>query len=245
MKRLLFVCGITAGSLSFLASAANASIIYSYTTDLPQAYVGAPGSTVQFNVFLVETVTGTDGSLIVGDDGLNGAGASIVRGAGGTATLTSQTLNFADFTGGTALSTKHLTAGALDFTENVSLAASDGTKGTTVGLPSGVTRQLLDTVVITLPSAPGSTTSFVLGRNQAGFGSTVSYVSTFNLDADGSTQDLQYGGPGGTAADGTIYSWKGAGDTTSTFTVSTTPEPASVGFMGIAGLLALRRRRKA
>jgi hypothetical protein len=249
MKRLLCVCGIAAGSLSFLASAAKASIVYSYATDLPQGYVGAPGSTVQFKIFSVETVTGSDHSLIVGDNGWNGAGAAVTR-ISGTATLTSQTLNAtpgAGFDGGATLTTKHLTAAGLDFTENVSLAASTGIPGTIVS--PGVTEQLLDTVTITLPSTFGTTTSFSLGKNPNGFGSTVSYTSTYNLDADGSTSDPVYvaATDSAFAADGNAYSWTGADGTVTNFTVATTPapEPASVGLMGIAGLLALRRRRKA
>jgi hypothetical protein len=242
MKNLL--CGIVAaGSLSLLASAAPGSIVYSYGTDMSN-YAGPIGGTVQIKLYFVETLTGGSKSLIVGDDGLNGSGGQIVR-VSGNATISGLTLNTAagtGFDGGPALTTLQLTPTKVDFSDNVSLVDQQGVFGSTAGLPPGVTEVFLGTLTVTIPTVPDMTT-FAFGKNPAGAGSTVTFANTFNLDANGSTQDLQYGGPGTTAADGNVYSWTGANNTVGTFTVGF-PEPSSLALVGCGGLLALRRRRR-
>jgi hypothetical protein len=251
LKHLLFTPAVAALLLGLLSPDARASTVYSYVTDLPQGYTGAPGSTVTFNVYFVETSTNGSGSLIVGDGGLLEAGAVINR-VSGAAAFTSQALNVVPgtgFDGGPGLTTSHLTAGELDFVEVENISRDTGVFGTTDGLPPGIRQVLLDTVTVTLPNSLGTTTTFALDRNPIGEGTTVTFFGTFNLDADGSTQDPQYGGPGSPAEDGKIYALTGADTRVTTFTVATTlvssPEPASLGIVGIAGLLALRRRRLA
>jgi len=244
MKRIL--CGIAAaGSLVMVASAANGSIVYQYATD-SQSYSGPLGGTVSVQLYAVETssTTGPGSSLIVGDNGLNGAGGAINQVGTGGATLSALNLNATAFDGGTALTTKHVNPAEADFTENVGLADSQGVFGSTAGLPPGVTQVFLGTLVVKLPSTPG-TTSYAFGKNPAGAGSTVTFTNTYNLDANGSTQDPQYGGPGSTAADGNIYSWTGANNTVGRFSVTATPEPSALALVGCGGILALRRRRKA
>jgi len=242
MKRLL--CGIAAaGSLAMVVSAASGSIVYQYATD-SQSYSGAPGSTVQVKLYFVEN-SSTSSSLIVGDNGLNGAGGQINLVGTAGATLTGLVLNSTAFDGGTALSTKNVHAAEADFTENISLADSQGVFGSTAGLPPGVTQVLLGTLTVTLPNTLGTTTNFAIGKNPAGAGSTVTFTNTYNLDANGSSTDPQYGGPGSTAADGNVYSWTGVNNTVGRFSVTTTPEPSAMALVGLSGLLALRRRRQA
>ncbi|MDB5331608.1 MAG: hypothetical protein JWP03_2759, partial [Phycisphaerales bacterium] len=191
MKHLLLTPAVAALLLGLLSPDARASTVYSYVTDLPQGYTGAPGSTVTFNVYFVETSTNGSGSLIVGDGGLLEAGAAINR-VSGAAAFTSQALNVTPGTGfdfGPPLNTSHLTAGELDFVEVENISRDTGVFGTTDGLPPGVRQVLFDTVTVTLPNSLGTTTTFALGRNPIGEGSTVTFFGTYNLDTDGSTQD--------------------------------------------------------
>jgi hypothetical protein len=239
MKRSLLTLAVAA-FCGMIASAAHGSIVYSYGTDSP-TYTGSAGSTVQVQLYAVETLTNGTLSLIVADVGLNGAGSEILRSGSGQAAMTAMALNTTDFNGGSALSTLSITGPKTDFTENVSLAAATGPTGTTTATGR---RVFLGTLTITLPSAAG-TTNFTIGKNPAGAGSTVTFTNTYNLDANGSSTDAQYGGPGSTAADGNVYSWTGVNSALTSFsvTVPAIPEPASLGLLASAGLLVLRRRR--
>jgi len=68
----------------------QAAVTYQYVTDAPTyniGGVGAVGSTVNVRLFLQETVTGTDKSIINTDGGLFGAGVMVNRTGSGDATF--------------------------------------------------------------------------------------------------------------------------------------------------------------
>ena len=65
----------------------QASVIYSYVAGSP-TYTAPAGNTITVPIYLQETITGSSSSLINADGGLFGAGFSVNRASGSTASLT-------------------------------------------------------------------------------------------------------------------------------------------------------------
>lgn len=188
--------------------------IFSYVTDA-SAYSGIAGSTITVQIFSVESFSAASGSILLADQGYGGAGAGMGR-QSGAAIITAISLNAAagtGFDGGAGLSVKHISSdgSSANFAENVSLADSSGPAGVAIG--TTVREQLLGTITILLPGVAGVTSTFTIGKNPVGAGTTVTFGNTFNLDANGVGQ---------IAADSNAYSWTGAIAVSNTFTVTTT-----------------------
>lgn len=75
--RFLTLATIVAAGACFCGRA-NGSIVYNYVTN-GSTFSASPGGTTSVNVYLQETVTGTDTSLLVSDNGLRGAGFSVTE----------------------------------------------------------------------------------------------------------------------------------------------------------------------
>lgn len=225
MKRIaatIFCCCLLASRFA-LASANVES--YQYTPDTT-SYTGTVSGTVTVMVNLTENITsGT--SLLVGDSGLNSAGAKVTR-TSGSATLLS-------FSGGSdwATFTPSINGqGTVGSFNEIPTISSSGPQGSVI---SGGRQELLAILTIQLPNSPGIST-FNLGSIGAA-GTTLTYKKGFDLDSNGTSQ---------TANNGSVYSWTGATSNGATsFTVTTNaPEPGSIALFGASALgLLLRRRR--
>jgi hypothetical protein len=229
-----------------LASTARADITYQYVTDTT-AYAVNPGATVNVNVYLQETVTGTSSSLIAAETGLFSAGFYLTQ-SGQVPTnptiITAMTPNTqgqpAGFSGGVANAPKFTgSQGAL--TEGLPVTyTGPGPSGSTQGgsVANGITRVFLGTVTLTAGD-PGTTTTFSvesykfaptsIGGNGAN-GNTLTNGTGFDLDQTNN----------GTANGPPVY--VGAnnfnGTTAYTFLVASAPEPGSMilAFLAASGM---------
>ncbi len=220
--RFLTLATIVAAGACFCGRA-NGSIVYNYVTN-GSTFSASPGGTTSVNVYLQETVTGTDTSLLVSDNGLRGAGFSVTE-TGALATIIAindQTGTGGNFAGGTPAKTFGNPSKLL---EN-SVSAS-GPTGTLVS--AGVRQVLLGSLSITVPVTPNTSAPFSLFRYSNSSGNTTTVTHLYDLDFPGTPPPTYTAGPA------------------ANFTVSSTPEPASMAFVGLTsvGLLARRRAKPA
>jgi hypothetical protein len=231
--------------------AARASISYQYVVADPNnnfnnvtGVTAAAGASVTLNLYLQETVTGTDTSIIARDGGLFGDGVFVTKsGAAGDTTVASVALNNQTepngFQGPNSFGNTSTTGRIL---ESLSTSATSGPTGSTTGghisTVNGVTTTdvFLGTITLTAGSA-GSTTTYTVEsyKNFSGSdGNTITFNTGFDLDVTNN----------GTAGGAT---YTGADNATFTFTVTATPEPGGLLLGGLAasgiGLGAWRRWR--
>ena len=238
MRYALWICFIMLACS--IGSSAQAAVSYSYIAD-STTYSGAVGSQVTVNLFLLETLTSGSTSFINSKGGLTNAGAAVnvVGTLGGTA---AQIPN-AGYTPSSAFPGPLLTfynqgttpakSNNLEFTE----AVTSGSVAPDVTSSSIFLGKLLVTV------GSGSTTYILtsLGNdtitNSSGGNSQLGQVNGNTL--------TQLPAPFGTDLDVTQQGvFTGANASPGfTFKVNATPEPASMGLLGLCALSLLARRR--
>lgn len=240
-KLRLALISAVAGLGLTAAGQARGSVIYSYVAETP-GYQAAVGSTVRVNLYLQESLSGSDTSFIQGDGGLFSMGAQVFEAAGGSASISGPTVggklvgNTSDFGGPTSNS---FSSSSAIFNEAINTTAPyvflDNTANGTA--PGYADKIYLGDLIITVGSTP---TQFTIGAindtTPGGFG-----IGGNTLTANFS--DLDTGLQADTVTP--IANVQGVNGGTTTFTVSPTPipEPASLGLFACGGLLALRRRR--
>jgi hypothetical protein len=225
---------------------AQASISYQYVTDATN-YNAVAGTNVTANVYLEETVTGSDTSFIAARAGLFSAGfgtqqtGSVPTGASTIAKITPNTQTEpAGFQGVTSQNVSATKGYQLEVTSigDHTAGPSGTTTGGSVTTVGGTTTTevFLGTITLTAGSL-GTTTTFTIqsAKNLLPTpvdGNTLTFTGGFDLDTDST------GSPAWTGADGTI----------NTFTVTAVPEPSSLLLCGLAvcgGAFVAYRRRKA
>lgn len=218
---------------------ASASIVYSYTTDQPD-YNVAPGQAAVVKLYLQETLTNGSTSFITQDGGMFGVGNEVnfVSSSSSTpATITGQTPNLTDFGGPTSNSqnpTKSVMILALSpsATAGVALQNTGGTAS-----PNTLANEIY-IGSITITAGNGGVNHYTIGAyndtTPGGFGIGGNTLTQNFADLDtGMLSDQATAIPDAT----------GVGSKLTPFTVTVTPEPASLGLLACGGLLALRRRR--
>jgi hypothetical protein len=262
MFRKLLGLTVLAGC-ACLASPVHAAITYQYVTDQTTYTATGAGATVNVQLFLQETLTNGDTSLInptagTANSGLFGAGVAVQQ--TGTVPTNASTIS--------TIATNQTAIGvgggfgtnSATFDQTNVTPATPPNSGTSaaliesipVGTAQGPTtdstgRILLGTLTLTAGAAGTTTTfsitSFTNSANplavQFGEGNTVTNgVNGFDLD---STNNAFNGGPPPT--------YTGANDIINTFTVTVAPEPSSMLLCGLAvgcgGAYGAYRRRKA
>jgi len=257
MKSFFVLTAALVLGLTVAATPASASVVYSYVTD-STAYSGTAGGTVVVNVYLDETLSGSNKtSIINANNGLFGAGVGIQL--SGTSTtgsaITGVSPNnssasnggFGSTTIGAAYNVNiggNNTNGALSEAVGVASAGGSNPGPLATQISSTLFQVFLGSFAITLGQNPGTTDTYTVTSlfNSANTvlgganGNTVTETGNFDLDKNHT---------GATA-------YTGANNTTNTFTVTVsgsvaTPEPSSMALCGMAvGGLAFRawRRRK-
>ncbi len=260
VRKSLVLAASSALSLVFVGNA-HGGVAYKYTVDASQmSYNVAAGTSITLNIYLNEAVTGAGNTSILApnlENGLSGAGfalSALPNGLTLPSTITSAAFNndaaSNQFNGGT-FNVKAVTAVLAQVSEsNFSSASGTGVElgnnpplATATGISTPSNDVFLGTVTLTAGTTPG-TTIFDLGAGTGAFaGNTVTTENTFDLD--------QSGVANGTGADGTTqenqaYTGVGSAVTAISVTVLGTPEPASIGLVGLVSTLGLlSRRRKA
>jgi len=230
--------------VSLLAGGARASDTFLYTA-VPASNnpAATPGATLQYLLFLQETVSGGTTSLLSSakEDGLFGAGVSLTptvsTAASTIASIAGDATDFSNQTPpGTTGNGIALGNGGYGLTESVPFAPlpangvlEGNAGGSTVSSPNTPSNDVfLGIATITVGAG---TTTFKVGELNNQGGNTVSFHTNYDLDT----------GPSPTGAD----AYTPIGATVTSFTIST-PEPASLGLLGLGAAAALyRRRRKA
>jgi len=267
MRRSILFLGLLA-AVACVVPAAQASIVYQYVAvdqigNSGLQSTGTNSGTIQFSaaggkytldIYLQETVTGGDTSLIVGGQGLKGAGWSFNRKTGdglasffgnpsdpnngsgppndfgGSGTLRTPT----NITGGTGVANGRMT-------EGYSVTQATGVTGQDMG--GGVRKILLGSVQFTYQGADSSfaLTAFSTVSNGTTtlFNTSAYGGKTVGIDADNNSGNTGYTGP----------TFLGAKDGTYTLLLTTgtsVPEPSSMilgGFAIFGGGLGYMRRR--
>lgn len=206
---------------------ARADVAYRYVAGTT-GYTGNAGQSIVVPLFLEETVTSPSTSLLTGENGLLGTGVRATRSGSvpSSPALLTAIASDAIFTGiGTA---PQVTTTAAQISDTIASSATSGPTGSVVG--TGVRRVPLGTVTLTLGSTLNQVTTFTLSPfvnvDTTTGGNTVTYANFYDLDATSASPAF-------------------TGATTSTFTATVVPEPASVGLVGAlaGGMLLVRRRR--
>jgi hypothetical protein len=235
----------------WLEGRARASISYQYVTDATN-YNAVAGTNVTANVYLEETVTGSDTSFIAAQHGLFNAGfgtkqtGTVPTGASTISQITPNTQTEpAGFQGPTSQSVSATRGWQLEGTSlgDTTAGPSGTTAGGSVTTVGGTTttKVFLGTITLTAGTL-GTTTTFTIQskrtlQNDPGDGNTLTFNGGFDLDKDSSGQ-------------GAPVTWTGADavGANNTFTVTAVPEPSSLLLCGLAvcgGAFAAYRRRKA
>jgi len=211
-----------------LAGQANAAVSYSYTTD-QSTYNADAGQAVSVKLYLLETLSGGDSSVIVAHQGVAGAGIQVARSAGGLpgdpSKITGVARNTTDFP------TVDAVPPAVSDT-NVKWFEGVGASDATGKMPGATTNPLPNALflgTVTVTAGTLGTTTFNLLPFDAGGGNT--------LTNDGLDLDFNSANP----------AYSGASSNPTSFSVTVVPEPAMAGILamvGAAGTL-IRRRRQA
>ena len=173
--------GIIAAWSCLLCQPSYGAIGFSFGTDQDH-YKVMVGSDVDVEVYLYETVTGGDSSLLVADDGLFSAQVTIERtGVVPTdpAILVDYTPNTAEFDDLLGPSQNVFTDSELDLTQFVDIDATSGPTG--VDLGGGVRRVWLLTLTVQAGSVYGETTTFSVLDNPS-FDETFTFLALDPLD---------------------------------------------------------------
>jgi hypothetical protein len=231
------------------AGRARASISYQYVTDATN-YNAVAGTNVTANVYLEETVTGSDTSFIAAQNGLFNAGfgtqrtGTVPTGASTISNITPNTQTEpAGFQGPTSQFVNATKAWQLEGTSlgDTTAGPSGTTAGGSVTTVGGTTttKVFLGTITLTAGSL-GTTTTFTIQskrtlQNDPGDGNTLTFKNGQDLDQNGT-----FG----------AFTWTGADSISpnNTFTVTAVPEPSSLLLCGLAvcgGAYGAYRRRKA
>jgi hypothetical protein len=187
----------------------------------------ASGATVTVNLYLQETVTGTDSSLIASENGLFGAGVFVTKsGTTGDSTVSSIAGNTATepagfqgpLSSGTTTTSAHLLESTS--TSDTTGGPSGTTTGGNVSTVNGTTTTdvLLGTLTLKGGSV-GSTTTYTVESYKnfsGGDGNTLTFTNIDDLDVTNTN-------PAYTGADNATFS----------FTVTVTPEPSSLLLCGL------------
>ncbi|MDB5173166.1 MAG: hypothetical protein JWM97_3314 [Phycisphaerales bacterium] len=215
---------------------ANAAIVYSYVTDQTN-YDVAQNTPVVVKLYLKETLSGGSTSLITSDGGMFAVGAEVQHASSAVAApskITGQATNTSDFGGPTSNSIDASTDTAFFAIAIGTPPAPNVQLGNTGGgaSPNTLANEIyIGTVTITA-GGPGVNNYSIIANSPAGGpgGNTLTKTG-YDLDLG---QD-----PNTDPVPGVV----GAANSITPFTVTVTPEPASLGLLACGGLLALRRRR--
>jgi hypothetical protein len=237
-KSLVFAASSALGLM--FAGSAHGAIVYKYVA-IQTSYTVAAGAQVTVNIYLNETVTSPSTSLLApgNENGLAGAAFRLAEesnGLGSPSIITDVTFNndaASNQFNGATFNVKSVTPTVATLSES-NFFSAPGTgvelgnnpplaQSTGVSTPSNDV--FLGTATLTAGSTAG-TTVFDLGRiGQSG--STVTNNNSYDLDSNSSSP-----------------AFTGVNNTISTISVTVTPEPASLGLVGLVSTLGLLARRK-
>jgi hypothetical protein len=248
LRRLAGLLALAACAI--LTSPVGADVSYQYVTD-QSTYSPQPGMTFTVSVFLLETVTGLDHSVInpPAGHGLLSAGVAVQQtGTPPPATIISSIStnnNAIGAGGGFGNSGSYQTEVATDHSSAALLATAGVAQGPTTDLSgaNGGGKILLGTLTLTAGAAYSTTTFSVTSfKNSTGTlaleQQPLNAATTFTTNLGGQTQDLD--------KNNNNPAYTGANATINTFTVSVVPEPGSMMLCGLAvcgGIFGAYRRR--
>lgn len=189
----------------------------------------APGATVTVELYIEESLAVGDTSLIASENGLSGAGVSVTQtastGPGSPAIITAMTTD-SGFNSSLDLTSVN-SDGTLGTIDEDTTANGSGPEGD-CGAPGALVGYVpLGTATITAGDAAGEVTTFTVDKLNDLGGNTITATNFYDLDMtdNGGAPPPAYVGAQAT-----------------TFTITVTPEPATVGSIGMA-LLALAGAR--
>lgn len=170
--------------LGLNCSLAQAGLMFQFGTEQGPGfsqYTVAPGSLLNLNIYLYETVTAPDNSQLVTENGLTSAQFTIQRtssSSGLPAIISSYTANTTEFDDSFGPVENFFDSAELDLTQFVDIGAASGVLGD--DLTGGIRRVLLATLGITASSEGGQITSFSLSDNldNPALDETVTFVGT-------------------------------------------------------------------
>ena len=223
------------GMLTF-AGQAHAARTYQYVTDagVNGSINLQPNQTQTVKLYLLETLTGGDSSLINTDQGLFSAGVRITRATGTSANLGTIRVNAVDFTGPTSTVGTPVDAGLQEAIGTDPAIVSGPVKGNTGGVaananPNGV---YLGNVDIVAGAALGQTVFNLRPYDPARNGNTFTFTNNYDFDVATSTTPAYLGTRNAASLTGEVL------------TVNVIPEPTFAGVAMVLGAAAMIRRRR-
>ncbi len=239
MKHIVFC--VTVILLAIAPKDSSGAIVYNYVTD-QSSYTGASTATVK--VYLQETVSNGDSSLLAQTSGLYVYGFYVNQSAGPTAgqsTIASYATS-PTFTGNYAADLgPGPSANSFEVTATVPNGTTTGPTGTVVS--PGVRQILLGTLTVNTAAAATFTLQS-LSNSPGNLGGSDGNTAT--LPASGS-YDLDVTDNGGKSGAAGVQTYTGGDSSSYTFTVAAVPEPRPMLLTGLAAAVGLgvwvRRRR--
>jgi len=226
MRSILRLAAVAACVLA-LGSPARAALSYAFAFEAPLVQA-LPGQTVQIDVFLVETFTDGDSSLIADENGLSGAEVTVTRDAVGGLTDPARIIgadnNIGPTTDPTAFDSDRLGVSVTppEFAQLLPFDLSDAAVYGTLAAP-GVREVLLGTISIEAGLVVGEVTTF-----------TASDDPNFDDTATATATDL---------GDGAIDGDFGI-DPDAVAVEVIIPEPTTLALVALGGVALIRRRAR-
>jgi hypothetical protein len=222
----LVIAALAFGISAFSTRSASADITYQYVTDASDYQVIA-GQSVVVPLYLQETVTGADTSLLAAEDGLFGAGLTVSRVTEPSSPAFFDALDLnPSFDFGTPVNSTSpgtFTPADNSASLNEAVAEPDGVQA--VDLGGGISRVFLGSVTIQAGNVLQQATAFSVGPNGDTGGNTLTFTNFYDLD-------ITSGSPAFTGA---------LASPAFTFTVTAVPEPASLSLLSVAAVAMLGR----